>query len=67
MQAAEAKFPSAEVWIPLINFSDALPLEEQSCLAHLNGLIDPVAKERAMAHCISLTKGGSKIRLVFAC
>ena len=36
VKAADDRFPEAEVWVPLINYSRLLPAREQNNLIHLN-------------------------------
>lgn len=40
VRAARRKFPYAEVWIPKINFSSALPRDERQSLMILNGYME---------------------------
>uniref|UniRef100_A0A0F8AD58 Uncharacterized protein n=1 Tax=Larimichthys crocea TaxID=215358 RepID=A0A0F8AD58_LARCR len=53
MEAAEKKFPLAEIWVPLINFSPHLPLQEKSCLTHLNN--------KMQQRCLIIPKLDSKL------
>lgn len=39
VRAAKGRFPGAEIWVPLINFSETLPPEDQENLAPLNDYI----------------------------
>lgn len=40
LRSAKRKFPYAEVWIPLVNFSEGLPEEEKENLQTLNDHIE---------------------------
>lgn len=39
MRSTKRKFPYAEIWVPLVNYSDALPEEEKDNLEALNNYI----------------------------
>ena len=39
VKTAKLRFPQAEVWVPQINYSRALPLKDQNNLLHLNAYI----------------------------
>lgn len=39
LRSTKKKFPYAEIWVPLVNFSDALPQEEKDNLEALNAYI----------------------------
>ena len=40
IRTAEHKFPDASIWVPLINFSERLPVEQKQMLKYLNQKID---------------------------
>lgn len=61
LRVAKEKFPSAQIWVPKVNFSTMLPTKEQKQLAILNAHITKSLKHIPALPSLEFGTGGDLI------